>query len=196
MDVGLLEIKTENNEADMVFEFQCHVREHYGNHLQIFTDGSKDQETEATGAAVMVQRLKVESSKRTSDFLHVFTIELYAILMAIKWTEQLVNQKVLICSDSVSAITSIGVGTAKSHQDLVYEILMAIRSVSVRGVGISLMWVPAHTGISGNEKADKLAKAAVKKENVEVTLHLSKAEGKCLVWRGIMAQWQQLWERD
>jgi ribonuclease HI len=102
----------------MVFEFQCHVREHYGNHLQIFTDGSKDQETEATGAAFMVQRLKIESSKRTSDFLHVFTIELYAILMAIKWTEQLVNQKVLICSDSVSAITSIGVGTAKSHQDL------------------------------------------------------------------------------
>ena len=38
--------------------------------------------------------------------------------MAIKWSEQLVNQKVLICSDSVSAITSIGVGTAKSHQDL------------------------------------------------------------------------------
>ena len=64
--------------------------------------------------------------------MHVFTIELYAILMAIKWTEQLVNQKVLICIDSVSAITSIGVGTAKSHQDLIYEILMAIRSVSVR----------------------------------------------------------------
>ena len=73
---------------------------------------------------------------------------------------------------------------------------MAIRSLSVRGVVIPLMWVPAHTGISGNEKADKLAKAAVKKENVEVTLHLSKAEGKCLVWRGIMAQWQQLWERE
>ena len=161
-----------------------------------YTDGSKDQETEATGAAFMVQRLKVESSKRTSDFLHVFTIELYAILIAIKWTEQLVNQKVLICSDSVSAITSIGVGTAKSHQYLIYEILMAIRSVSVRGVVIPLMWVPAHTGISGNEKADKLAKGAVKKENVEVTLHLSKAEGKCLVWRGIMPQWQQLWERE
>ena len=73
---------------------------------------------------------------------------------------------------------------------------MAIRSLSVRGVVIPLMWVPAHTGISGNEKADKLAKGAVKKENVEVTLHLSKAEGKCLVWRGIMAQWQQLWERE
>ena len=61
---------------------------------------------------------------------------------------------------------------------------------------ISLMWVPAYTGVSGNEKVDKLAKAAVKKENVEVKLNLSKAEGKCLVWRGIMIQWQQLWERE
>ena len=64
--------------------------------------------------------------------MHVFTIELYAILMAIQWTEQLENQKVLICSDSVSAITSIGVGTAKSRQDFIYEILMAIRNVAMR----------------------------------------------------------------
>ena len=73
---------------------------------------------------------------------------------------------------------------------------MAIRSVAMRGVVISLMWVPAHTGVSGNEKVYKLAKTAVKKENVEVKLNLSKAEGKCLVWRGIMIQWQQLWERE
>ncbi len=41
------------------------------------------------------------------------------------------------------------------------------------------MSVPAHSGILGNEKVDKLAKgAAVRRENVEINIKLSKSEGK------------------
>lgn len=38
----------------------------------------------------------------------------------------------------------------------------------------------AHTGILDNEKADKLAKKATKKENVEINIKLSKSEGKSI----------------
>ena len=69
----------------------------------------------------------------------------------------------MICSDSVSAINSIGRGSSKSCQDLIYETLLVIRDVKRRGIEISFLWVPAHVGIRSNEKADKLAKKAVEK---------------------------------
>ena len=68
-----------------------------------------------------------QAFKRTS----IFTVELYAVLMAVQWTEQIQNHKVLICSDSVSAFNSIGKGSSK--RDLVYDILLAIRDEKERG---------------------------------------------------------------
>lgn len=96
--------------------------------------------------------------KRTANCLSVNSGELYAILMALHWTEQIQHHKVLMCSDSVSAIKSIGIGTSCSRQALTHEILCAIREVTRRGIEVSLMWVPAHIGIPTNEKVDKLAK--------------------------------------
>lgn len=155
-----------------MYEFQCHIRERYQEHIIIFTDDSKDQETGTTGAAFVVQRWNVQAFKRTSTFLSVFRVELYAILMAVQWTEQIRNHKVLICSDSVSAINSIGKGSSKSLQDLVYDIHLAVRNVKRRGVEISFVWVPAHVGIASNEKVDKLAKEAAQKETIDVNLNL------------------------
>lgn len=93
----------------------------------------------ATGAAFAVHGQSVQSFMRTSDFLNVYTVELYAILMAVRWAEQLENCRVVICSDSVSAVKSIGVGLSKSRKDLIYEILVAKQMVKRRGVELALM---------------------------------------------------------
>ena len=113
-----------------------------------------------------------------------------------QWTKQIKNQKVLICCESVSAINSIGKGSSKSWQDLVYANLLAIRNVKRRGVEISFLWVPAHVGIATNEKVDKLAKEAALKENIDVNITLLKAEGKSIVWQETILKWQQLLEQE
>lgn len=62
-------------------------------------------------------------SKSISDYLNVYAAELYAILMALEWSKHVSCRNILICSDSVSALTSIKARIARSYQDLLYEIL-------------------------------------------------------------------------
>ena len=93
IDLEELEI---NPESNLVHQFQCHIIKRYQDHIIHF----------------VVQGWNAQAFKRTSNFLSVFTVELYAILMAVQWTEQIQNHKVLICSDSVSAINSIQKGSS------------------------------------------------------------------------------------
>ena len=55
-----------------------------------------------------------------------------------------------------------------------------------QGRDIMFMLLPTHLGILGNERVDKLAKEAVKREAVEVKLKLSKSEGRDIVWKKAM----------
>lgn len=41
---------------------------------------------------------------------------------------------------------------------------------------VQFLWVPAHTGVLGNEEADKLAKQAMAKENIDMDIKHSKDE--------------------
>ena len=196
IDLTLLERKEKDPEVELVYSFHCHIEERYHDCVLIFTDGSKDQESGVTGAAFFVPKMRVQGSQRTSDALHVFTVELYAILMAVQWVDQLQDRKVLICSDSVSAVKSLGKGMSKGRQDIVYEILLALNNVEKQGVTVSFLWVPAHVGIRWNEKVDALAKAATRKDAIDVNLKLSKSEGKSIVWQNSVIKWQQLWDQD
>lgn len=47
-------------------------------------------------------------------------------------------------------------------QDLLYEIRWVHTRIRKQGATVIFIWVPAHAGIIGNERADKLARQAVK----------------------------------
>lgn len=53
-------------------------------------------QTDATGSAVFVIIYEMGVNKRTSDSLNVYTVELYAILLAFEWIEQ-TRDNILIC---------------------------------------------------------------------------------------------------
>lgn len=113
----------------------------------------------------------------------MYAVELYAMKMALEWIEENKIKKALIGSDSVSALYSLMTGISNSHQDLLYSILIIYTRIREKCYEIQLTWIPAHIGIVGNERVDKLAKQAVKKESIEGNIKLSKSEGKSIIWK-------------
>ena len=49
----------------------------------------------------------------------------------------------------------------------VYRIFSTISERQEKGKEVTLVWVPAHVGISGNEQADDLVKAVTTKDTTE-----------------------------
>ena len=114
VDLNILNIKHRNKNADLVQEFYIHRYQKYSEHVRLYTDGSKNPQTDATGAAVVIPRYQIGISKRTSDWVSVYAVELVAIILALEWAEGIQDRKILICSDSVSSMLSIKSGACKS----------------------------------------------------------------------------------
>ena len=82
---------------------------------------------------------------------------------------------VAILSDSKSALQALAAGGTRNRGDLQAEILFLAHQLILKGSDVFLMWLPSHTGIKGNEFADKEAKEAAK-DGTAVDLKLSLTE--------------------
>ena len=54
----------------------------------VYTDGSKEVDRGVTGAAVVVVEEGVVISRRLSDSLSIYGVELVGVLLAMRWVEQ------------------------------------------------------------------------------------------------------------
>jgi len=79
----------------------------------------------------------------------------------------------------------------KIELDLVQRIIMDCSILSKSGKTIVLCWIPSHIGISGNEKADMVAKSAL---SLRVTpMKIPAADLVPRVTMLISEKWQQFW---
>ena len=125
-----------------------------------FTDGSVSPDGGAgaaaiTGAHTLLWRLPSGSS--------VLQTELVAILGALLHSLQSPADTV-IHTDSLSAIQTLSHCDIKDNVKLTTHILHLAASLRAHGYSATLSWIPSHTGISGNERADAAARQAASLE--------------------------------
>ena len=102
-------------------------------------------------------RKKLKYSIAINKFSSSITSELFVILHALYLVYSLKIVKVVIVTDSLSALQSITNWNWKKHS-FSSKITLLCSTLSVLGYEIRFLWVPGYQNIPGNEMADKLAK--------------------------------------
>ncbi|KAL4091808.1 hypothetical protein QTP88_026437 [Uroleucon formosanum] len=119
---------------------------------KIFTDASKSPN--GTGFA-FIENNKTSLFKPPHE-TNIFPAENQAIKKAISHAMTLAAEEILIISDSLSALLAL------ENLYLKNEIIQSIQEkLSNSRKKIGFLWVPFHTGIIGNELADKVANEAI-----------------------------------
>lgn len=131
--------------------FQSHIE---GNHLpttHIFTDGSKTDQS--VGCAVVAEGAVI--ARKLNKDASIFSAELIAISDAVNLCTHSATRDFTIFSDSKSAVQALE--KFNTSHPIVCQILHLLLEARSQGKRITFCWVPGHSGVIGNENADKAA---------------------------------------
>ena len=174
---------------------------HRGIH-HTYTDGSGLNDK--IGAAAVGYHYGIPIGKLqylgTSANSTVYAAELTGIDMALAWgldnTWPICNH-IYIWTDNQAAISAIDNPRCPSGQFILRNIVAKLDALAQRHIQVSIRWIPAHTGIPGNERADKAAKAATEAviETRGETRYLT-ACLKQLLRSNLKQAWEQSWKNS
>ena len=127
------------------------------------------------------------------DDTSIYIAELQAILAALKVIKNNNIPRACICSDSKSAIQSLINPSFTQH--LHFDIFNLHHSLVENGTFITFLWIPGHSNINGNDKADLKAKEALAIQNItDIPADFSSI--KSSIRRHCLQFWQKTWESD
>lgn len=144
-----------SNEVNEIFST---VMSALGQTKCIYTDGSKTPE--GIGSAVFVSE-NMSISQQLQKPSSVFVAELTAVILATEIINNCLPGKFVIATDSMSVAQCIRNTNIETKTfNLVYSCKLNLLNLKCRGYEIIILWIPAHKGILGNERADEIAKQA------------------------------------
>ena len=163
----------------------------------VFTDGSRMNERTGAGLAVYKGRKEVHTQWHwLPNYATVFQAEIAAVEEAAKY---MANERepgpkfVKILIDSQAAIAALGNPRVTSRA--VGKTIQALNQLASKVEVLTLVWVPAHKGHVGNEKADELAKRGSEENSPERFKHVGRPQAsiKAAVREKIYSEWQLEW---
>jgi ribonuclease HI len=92
----------------------------------------------------------------------IFNAEMFAILKATEHSKH-IHRKRVIMTDSLSSLTAL----ERVYPGRDPKIPKLLNLLAEEGEDLKLMWVSAHTGIEGDESADRAAKKALHEEFID-----------------------------
>ena len=172
----------------------------YGDCFQIYTDASR-LSNGVVGVGCLIaassENEDIEHSARISDGSTVYTAELYAVSLALVYVKQLAarseRRRFAIFSDSLSVVTAFRSGKSKGRPNLLRE---AMETLHGTDSDVTLIWLPSHIGIQGNEKADRLANLGANRPEPDHEIDFELGEAYAEVDRYVMEMWQNHWDNE
>ena len=147
--------------VDPALEFEGLVGARYPDSVRVFADASRDDSAEAVGVGFCVPSMSYSFGIRLVGFTSVLSAELYSIFCALKYILRMALPSTVVFSDSLHALYQLRDGPFSTRVSPdVFKILRLLSLSRERGCVIGFVWIPAHSGISGNDLADGVARTA------------------------------------
>jgi ribonuclease HI len=173
------------------------------NQLVVFTDGSvSDGASSRAGTGVVIQargRPVFEKAICVRDKATSFDTEVFGLCVglsfAIKYAQNNNIHNINIFSDSSSAISSIPDTTPHPAQFLSIHFVKKARAFldCKTQHRITIQWLPSHCGITGNERADELAREGTSPQLPAVFSSASLSYLKAKSKKDLIKDWTKEW---
>ena len=167
--------------------FREWIAEKYEGYKQLYTDGSKDSNW--GGAAAIAE--KVEKRAAMPREAYIFSAELHAIQIAVDTLRNMRHDKFLIISDSMSVLKELG--SRVPELQVARRVQRDLVKIKARGKQVKLWLVPGHSGLNGNEMADKAAKVATKQQ--EEFILIAWTDWTSIINDAIYGKWNSRWQQ-
>lgn len=145
------------------------------NALRIFTDGSKVKDGEAVGSACTCPELNIINDNGINPAESIFTTDCNALSNAMMIALRNRHRNVNILTDSLSAVQALSRLKFDAHTN---HHLLSIRQMNAifylnndLNTKVTIIWIPAHVGVTENEFADTEARRATRGHPTSYRFH-------------------------